>query len=698
MLEGAISFRGISHPVEDGARPGGWFRAAWVARRVWPAAVWLVGLVACLATRRWSACISAAVWGLVLLGSFTAWGRLVARALKDDRPLGWGLHAALGMAATVFVFGALACVRLVSVPAVVVWSAAGPLLVAADRLLGRGGALVPLDQSVRTALRRFQPVFALALAVLSIAVALQYADSAMNASFNAWDDEMAYRSYIRQFLETGTLLDGFSFRRVGAYGGQSLLQAFVLALTNRDRVHILDNGICLLIPFGLITGYRGRGGRNGRAAILLAAFLLVTLPYYLHNLGGEFSGLMFFLALFRVYDDPDFEKASIRANAAMAALLAAAICTLRQNYMSAAVGFVALVHLALVWFPGERSAREWRRQALATAGATFVFLLPWIVLSIIAIHTPLYPVLRGNVRPDFGMSGHVTFDEEVRWALTNLFMFNPVSSIALFFVAAAVLPPLRRYRAIQMFMLANAGAFCLMMHFFRAFSDAESIARYYFAFSVAFCLAATLRVVAEDPIWLRRRSVAAAIGLVAVGVGYQFLNEKDTILRLALADVTAFNDLVRARGAFVPNTPTDEQYKRLQASVPRGEPILVMLDHTHLLDSRRNPVFNYDHPGTMGPRGGPPAFKGPEALAAYLESVGIRYIAYQIGPSSPEYDVGYWERKIASTAVVNGRGSFYKIQGRFELDSFATLQALGHSRRVLFNEGDLRVIDLKTRA
>src|SRR5439155_9835007 len=125
--------------------------------------------------------------------------------------------------------------------------------------------------------------------------------------------------------------------------------------------------------------------------------------------------------------------------------------------------------------------------------------------------------------------------------------------------------------------------------------------------------------------------------------------------------------------------------------------ILVMLDHTHLLSSRRNPIFNYDHPGTMGPHGGPPAFKGPEALATYLQSVGIRYIAFQIGPSSPEYDVGYWERKIASTVVVNGRGNFYKVQGRFELDSFAALQALAASRRVLFNEGDLRVVDLATR-
>lgn len=319
-------------------------------------------------------------------------------------------------------------------------------------------------------------------------------------------------------------------------------------------------------------------------------------------------------------------------------------------------------------------------------------------MSTIAIHSPLYPIVRGNVRPDFGMSGPVTFDEEVRWALANLFMFTPISSIALFFLAASLLPAVRRNRAIHMFMFASAGAFALMMHFFKAFHDAESIARYYFAFSVAFCLAATLRTLERDRGWASSRGSTAAIALVVAAVGYQFLNAKDGILKFAQADVTAFNDLVRARGAFVPDTPLDKLYGRLQASVPPGQPILVMLDDTHLLDTKRNPIFNYDHPGTMGPKGGPPAFQGPEALASYLESVGIRYIAFQVGPSSPEYDPGYWERKIASAVVVNGRGNFYKVQGRFELDAFKTLQALAASRRVLFSEGEIRVIDLQTRS
>ena len=123
-----------------------------------------------------------------------------------------------------------------------------------------------------------------------------------------------------------------------------------------------------------------------------------------------------------------------------------------------------------------------------------------------------------------------------------------------------------------------------------------------------------------------------------------------------------------------------------------------MLDHTYLFDGHRNHIFNYDHPGTMGPKGGPPAFKGPEALAGYLHGLGIRYLAYQIGPSSREYDVSYWERMAANAVVVHGRGNFYKVQSRFELDTFKTFQALAASRRVVFSEGEMRVLDLDKRS
>ena len=393
--------------------------------------------------------------------------------------------------------------------------------------------------------------------------------------------------------------------------------------------------------------------------------------------------------LFRLYDDPGFETASPRSNALLAGLLAAAICTLRQNYISAAVGYIAIVHLALIWFPGPKLRQDWLRQGGQAALAVFVFLLPWDPGLTIAIHSPFYPVVRGNVRPDFGMIGRVTFDEEVRWALQNLFMFTPVSSIALFFVAVFILRPSRQNRAIQAFMLTNMVAFALMMHFFRAFHDADSIARYYFAFSVAFCLAATLRVLEDSPTWALPKPTVVAVGLVAIAVGYQFVINKETIRNTAQADVTAFNDLVARAGRSRRTRSTSST----SASRPPSRPAnrCWSCSTTRICLTAAATTSSTTTIRDLGPKGGPPTFKGPEALASYLHGLGIRYLAYQIGPSSREYDVSYWERMAANAVVTHGRGNFYEIQVSLRAGHLRDLPGAGrHPTRPLLRGGDAR--------
>ena len=215
---------------------------------------------------------------------------------------------------------------------------------------------------------------------------------------------MAYRGFVRQFLDQGTLYESFSFRRAASYGGQSLLQAFVLALTDSDRVHIFDNGIAMLLLVGLVTGYRTAPRWSARAAVLVAGFMLVTLPYGPHNLGSALSGAALFVALFRRVDDPGFSDHAPVPSAILVGLVTAALCTLRQNYMSAAVGFVAFAYVALFLAPGAKP-REWVRRGMLTGAFTIAFLLPWMVLAVIAIGTPLYPLIQGNVRPDYGFVG-----------------------------------------------------------------------------------------------------------------------------------------------------------------------------------------------------------------------------------------------------------------------------------------------------
>jgi hypothetical protein len=667
-----------------------------------PGVVWLAGFAACAALRSSRAYLSAALWGLLLLTSFVAWGRVVQRALGDRRRLGWAFDGSVGMAATLAVFGVLACVRLVSVPPILIWAAAGPLLEAALRLRAApppsdspaAGTTTVRGFAAALLARRPSLIYAVGIGLLWTMAALQYCHSVTDATFNAWDDNMAYRSFVQQFLDTGTLYEPFSYRRVASYGGASLLQALVLAFTDRDRIHILDNGIALLLTLGLLTSYRAGPRRTVRAGILVAGLLLLTLPYERHNLGGQMTGVVLFLAVFRLLDDSTFDTHAARANAVLGGLLAAAICTQRQNYIAAATGFVALFYLLRAAYTRRTEWRVWLRQGAMAGIATVAFLLPWGVLAFINAGTAFYPLMNGNVNSDFGSVGRVPIADEFKWSLWLLLRFKPLVSISLLFLAAALVPFVRRTRALHAFMLASTFAFALMMHYFRTFADAESILRYLFAFTLAFCLASVLRTFREGARPGGTHAALAATALAAVAVGTQILSAREKTLELYSQRIDAAAQIFDR----VDDRRADDSlaafYRRLQESVPPGEPILVTLDHTYYLDGRRNRIYNNDHPGTTGPRGGPPAFKGPEAFASYLGSVGIRYYAYVFGPSSPEYKRDQWEG-----ARIEGRqGIWLQRQARFALDYFDTVTALAASRRSVFHEGDVRVLDLATPA
>jgi hypothetical protein len=77
-----------------------------------------------------------------------------------------------------------------------------------------------------------------------------------------------------------------------------------------------------------------------------------------------------------------------------------------------------------------------------------------------------------------------------------------------------------------------------------------------------------------------------------------------------------------------------------------------------------------------------------------MQSVGIRYIAYVFGESSPEYKRAQWD----GPRIQGRQGHWLQTHARFELDFFDTVTALEATRRSVFREGDVRVLDLATMA
>jgi hypothetical protein len=484
---------------------------------------------------------------------------------------------------------------------------------------------------------------------------------------------------------------------MGSYGGQTALLASVLAGAPNDRLHLVDNGISVLLTFGLIFGYRASRPRAPFLSIILALLVLTTLPHVPHNLGSEFSGVVFFLALFRIVDDPGTRRESLFARALPIALVAAAACSLRQSNFPAAAGTVAFGFVARLLRSPKAERRRVFVEAGMVAGLTLVGLLPWMALSYVNAGTILYPLMKGTTNPAFGLVGKVPLDEEARWFLINLGYPGPVYTIALFVLAGFLIGRGRRNLSIHAQVLGSVFGYVLLLHFFQSWSDFVSVARYHFAFTISGVLAVALKAPEAEALQrVRMPKLINPATVVVVAVGLQAVHAWDMMgtFYSYWADVaqTAFHSPIPGKSKV-----KDEAtlfYERLQAALPPGARMLIMLDHTYLADYKRNEVLNLDQPGALSPPPGMPFDQGANELADYLLSLDIRYVAFVINEASPEYRYSLWIARAGLPAPVNNRGGLLKSMAPWYLDTFDKLMSLTKSRKILFNEGTVWLLDL----
>jgi hypothetical protein len=636
------------------------------------------------------------LWGLLLITSYVGYGTTFLKWAVPTRMFGWGVEAALGMAISMWVGAWAAVFHLVSLRFLTMWTFLGIGALALTR--ARQRTTFAAQKGSTPGLR--PPIYVVVLlAIFVVMIGLQYMGAIANTRFNVFDDDMGYRGFARKLLETGSMYEPFSIRRIGSYGGQTFLLASVLAGAPDPRLHLVDNGICVVILFGLIVGYRATARQAPYASIILALLVLATLPHSPHNTGSELSGVVFFLALFRLADDPQMSLTRPFANALSIGLLAGAVCTLRQSYLPAAAGTVAFAYLFRFLRDAKAQRRRWLVEAAMIAGVTLLALVPWMVMSYVNAQTIFYPLMKGTTNPGFGMVGKVPFDEEMRWFLINMGYTGPVRTIFLFLLAGFTISAARRNLAMHAQLLGCVFGYFLLLHFFQSWSDFESVARYHFAFTIAYVLAISLKApeAVSGPARSMRKDLIAAV-LVTVATALQLHDVRDTTQRLYAAWLEVTNDAFARRNPDKDRVkdPLEIFYTRLQDTVPAGERMLVMVDQTHLLDYARNDILNFDEPGALSPPPGTPFHQGPEALAAYFLSINVRYIAFVIGESSPEYRYSMWRDRAAQPVPPKNRGGLYRSMAQWYLDVFDNLISLTKSRKVLFHEFDIWVLDLST--
>lgn len=624
--------------------------------------------------------------GLAWLGFLffvlTGWGTIVTRVARAGDPDA-GLAAALGAAGYLAVAGVLLAAGVLARPAILVLICLGFAGFAWREVT----APVAIWHRARDGLRfvRATPALGVFAGVLVLFACVRMVGAVAALDRNPWDDDLAYTPFIKRLLDTGDLIEPFSFRRLGAYGGQTVLQALAAARGTLANVHLVDKGLGLGIALLAMTGY-ARERRTPPVWLALIALVVLVLPETAINTASYWTGVVAFLALYR---------SVVREQWALVGLTAAATCTLRQNFLAAVAVFLASVLFSRLVTLARTSAlaEAWRQERRAWAwilGISLVVIVPWWIAAYLSNHTFLFPIAGGTWNHELSLQPAVTtWPEELAFLVTCCLDTSPIVVIPILGLVLAFTVDRRPGRPLTSLWIASALGFGFLVHGFLG-SEAFHLWRYAFGFATTLAIVLVLEIGAEDE---------ARVGLVPLGrwLALAALVLQVVVGRGALPKqaIALFDDIREARAIGRhgdPNARAEQRrYRALQAALPAGARAVVMLDDPALLDYGRNPIANLDTPGFASPGPKLPAFRGAEPLRAYLVAEGYRYAAFVRSERSRYFfRRPFWVQRIFTDAEL------FQIMGAYTIDAIDSFAELATTTQVLHDDDGLVVLDLAT--
>lgn len=607
-------------------------------------------------------------WGLAVALSFVGWGACASRlagVAEEDRD--WALCACWGVAVVVAFSGVLALFSLANAPVLIAIGIAGCCL----------------------AVLCFRPPKAHwelgAALVFAITLLLWYAPSVASRSVEPYDDYLAYFAFARRFLDSGTLIEPFSFRRLLSYGGQSLLHALTISVGSDKGMHILDSGICMLILGGLT--YRALRTSIGSLWAVLGSAVVLLVPLSRHNTMSEAMGLVLWIALFRTIQ--------VRSTI-LTGLLLAALCSLRSTHIVVAAVLVAGLMVAALgrsrFLKNARKTEFGAKQFLTPSvrAAPFAPLslaecgrivavacaasASWAMLLYRSSGSLVYPLFKGYQTP--GMS--VAFDTP--WAEQAQAVLHFMLDINVLFLLVPLILATFAVRGLHAPFCAAAIVLMIAVSWAAPLTDTLGLFQYVQPFGWGSLLIAGGALMQN-----RKLGVILAILMAPMWVGYMLVS----VTRLT-ASVHSIPAEIADRAPMFPIERIAE-YRRLESAMPAGAAVFAIVPLPSLLDYRSHRVLNADFIGFASLPPGLPFFRGSPELKKYLVSSGVEYIAYN-DFDHPAIETGYW-RDWWKERASKVKPEFAPLVP-YVLDMMKNVDELAATEETVVKSGDLRLIRL----
>ncbi len=592
----------------------------------------------------------------------SGWGYLVARIARVEDP-DFALRVAWGLAGYVAVGGLALAIGICTRPVILGLVAIGFAGFAWRELV----TPVAIWQHKLAGLRyvRAHPALGGVAIVLGAVALFHLLGGVAQLDRDPWDDDIAYTPFVKRLLDIGNLVEPFSFRRLGAYGGQTMLQALAAVRGQLANVHLIDKGLCQGLALLLAIGH-ARDRKTPALWVALIALLFVLMPEIAINTASYWSGVALFLALYRTVAADRW---------AIAGLVGAATCTLRMNYLAIVVLFLVI---ALAF---RRDRRAWLWTIVVGAAA----LIPYMIAAFVSSRTFLFPIMEGTWNHALSLrQGSPNWLDEIRfiaWCAIDTAPIVVWPALAAIFVLARDSRPARPFTA---FTLASGVGFLLLVHGLVG-AEPSHVWRYAFAFTTALLAVGIAELGNTDDFGVVRLPLLGRWVLLAC-VGLQLLTGRAAVAK----QVSAIVDDIRAAAHGDPEAALEQRhYAALQAAIPAGESVAIMLDDPTFLDFSRNDIANLDTAGFASPGEQLPGFEGAEALRSYLRAQGIAYLAF-VRPESSRYFYRreFWVQRMFTDTEL------FQIMSAYAIDTIDSCVQLATTQPVRYAKDGLVVVDL----
>jgi hypothetical protein len=621
--------------------------------------------------------LAAQVWCALLAFAFFGWGSLVLRFLAGSVS-SIGLAGCLGVAVVLALGGVLDILHLVTAPALIGCAVAG-------LLLGLGQIAAPASSSGYLELAALREAWGgrwngprILLVVFFILLALRMGATTRVVSYASADDDLFYLAEPVKMLDLHQVsVDPYSERRVlTSVGGNYFLQGLVLSALPLQNVQMADQdiGVILLVLVALALT---RLYELSPAEALVFALFAVLIPAEDRNLTFATLPSALFLAFVLVGADGGAIRQRPLGQAIFFGMLGASLCAIKSIYLPHAALFCGGIYLLWAWRRGLAfSLRGWTG---AGVGALLV-LTPWMIPNRAGTGTFFYPIL--------GHGYH--FSSYHEWPLSSTTdLFYLLSQGAVYFV------PLAAILAVQLWLwrsddrsvvLLALTAACLTGALALGFSTGGEAVRRYNAAIVMPTLLTTFLLFSWEkhrrPGWmpaflLQGLSVlmlvlaSAVVGFGPQGAEYVALWER---FKTSLTDQPLDSD------------GTIKEYAAISSAIPHDAGALLTLQHSYLLDPFTSGMYFADWPGCASPAPGWPIHADGEALASFLLSHSVRYLAYS------------YKDDMLLTVVRSGHAvsEWVAVEGKSYLLAHQQYMELEKSRRKIYDDGTVFILDLGT--